>query len=106
MIKRTLIILAILVFGATMAQAATHFEGTVKTVKGDTLTVQVVKADLAKMSWVKEGKQVKVNKKIKAKIISLDKKESLVTVVVKKSIKVKVGDKVDVKKARRVLSGC
>ncbi len=106
MIKRTFIILAILVFTAGMAQAATHFEGTIKTVKGDTLVVQVVKANLAKVKWAKEGQQVKVNKKVKAHIIAVDKEAKEVTVVVKKEVKVKVGDKVDIKKARRVLSGC
>lgn len=106
MIKRTLIILAVMVFTAGMAQAASNFEGTVKTVAGDTLTVQVVKADFAKVEWVKEGLDVKVNKKIKASIIGVDKKEALVTVVVQKALKVKVGEKVDIKKARKVLSGC
>jgi len=106
MIKRTLIILAILVFGATLAQAATHFEGTVKTVKGDTLTVQVVKADFAKADWVKEGRIIQIDKKVKAAIIGVDKEEFLVTLVVKKAVKVKAGDKVDIKKAKKVLSGC
>jgi len=103
MIKRILIIPAILVFTAGLAQAATHFKGTVKTIKGDTL---VVKADFAKVKWVKKDQKIKFNKKIKASIFSVDKEDSLVTVVVKKAVKVKVGDKVDIKKARRALSGC
>jgi len=36
----------------------------------------------------------------------VDKEEFLVTLVVKKAVKVKVGDKVDIKKAKKVLSGC
>lgn len=103
MIKRTLIILALMVFTAGMAQAASHFEATVKTVKGDTL---VVKADFAKIKWAQDGHKVKIDKKIKAEIISVDKETKLITLVAKKKIEVKVGDKVDIKNAKRVMSGC
>lgn len=103
MIKRIVIILALMVFTTGLAQAATHFESTVKTVKGDTL---VVKADFAKVKWVKDGQKIKINKKVKAQIIAVDPEAELITVVAEKEIKVKVGDEVDIKKARRVMSGC
>lgn len=101
MIKRLFFVLAVLAFGAVAAQAGT-VKGTIHTVKGDTVTV-FVKANLDKAKWVKDGTKIQMNRKLKGIIISV--KESVITIVTKKADKLKVDDKVSIKKYR-VMSGC
>ena len=100
MTKRVLLLAALLMVAAGVAQAG-HLTGKIQTVRGDTLVIQ---APVHGVKWVAVGKTVKLDKKIKAVVIAVA--DSMVTVVAPKAEKLKVGEKVEIKKARRVMSGC
>jgi hypothetical protein len=99
MIKRILMVVALVAFGAALA-VAEPFKGKITTIDGKKVTIELVGE---KASWVKKGAPVKFKGGV-GRIVGIT--DGTITFNTKKASELKVGDEIELDKGPATLQGC